>query len=45
MRVALYGAGQVSRNVAAILVHRSGIEVLGPFGREERARSKRARRS
>jgi 2,4-diaminopentanoate dehydrogenase len=36
MRVALYGAGQVSQNVAAILARRSGVETLGPFRREDR---------
>jgi hypothetical protein len=39
VKVALYGAGQVSRNVAAILAHRSGVEVRGPFGRDERVRA------
>jgi 4-hydroxy-tetrahydrodipicolinate reductase len=37
MRVALYGAGQVSQNVAAILTRRTGVETLGPFRREDRA--------
>src|SRR5438094_3753565 len=37
MRVALYGAGQVAHNIAAMLARRSGVEVLGPFGRDERA--------
>ena len=36
LRVAFYGAGQVSRNAAEILRRRPGIEVLGPFGRGER---------
>jgi 4-hydroxy-tetrahydrodipicolinate reductase len=36
IRVAFYGAGQVSTNTAAILRRREGIEVLGPFGRAER---------
>ena len=36
IRVAFYGAGQVSTNTAAILQRRDGIEVLGPFGRSER---------
>ena len=39
MKVALYGAGQVSNNVAAILARRSGVEVLGPYGRDERERA------
>jgi 2,4-diaminopentanoate dehydrogenase len=37
VRVALYGAGQVSNNVAGILARRSGVEVVGPCGRDERA--------
>jgi 4-hydroxy-tetrahydrodipicolinate reductase len=37
LRVALYGAGQVSTNVAAILARREDIDVLGPFGRTQRA--------
>jgi len=36
IRVAFYGAGQVSTNTAAILRRREGIEVLGPFGRAQR---------
>jgi hypothetical protein len=36
MKVALYGAGQVSGNVARILSRRAGVEVLGPFGRDAR---------
>jgi len=36
IRVAFYGAGQVSMNTAAILNRRDGIEVLGPFGRPQR---------
>jgi 4-hydroxy-tetrahydrodipicolinate reductase len=36
LRVAFYGAGQVSTNAAAILSRRAGFEVLGPFGREQR---------
>jgi 4-hydroxy-tetrahydrodipicolinate reductase len=35
LRVAFYGAGQVSANASAIL-RRRGVEVLGPFGRSER---------
>jgi 4-hydroxy-tetrahydrodipicolinate reductase len=35
LRVAFYGAGQVATNAAQIL-RRRGIEVLGPFGRDER---------
>jgi hypothetical protein len=42
MRVALYGAGQVSRNVAAILARRAGVDVLGPFGRDARERALRS---
>jgi 2,4-diaminopentanoate dehydrogenase len=36
LRVSFYGAGQVGTNTAAILRRREGIEVLGPFGRDER---------
>jgi 4-hydroxy-tetrahydrodipicolinate reductase len=36
IRVAFYGAGQVSTNTAAILRRREGIQVLGPFGRAQR---------
>ena len=36
MRVALYGAGQVSRNIARILATRADVEVIGPAGREQR---------
>ena len=36
MRVALYGAGQLATNVAAILSLRPGHEVLGPCGRDRR---------
>jgi hypothetical protein len=36
MRVALYGAGQVSTNVARVLARRPWAEVLGPFGRDRR---------
>ena len=36
LRVAFYGAGQVSTNAAEILRRRDGIEVLGLFGREQR---------
>lgn len=36
MKVALYGAGQVSRNIARILAGRPGVEVIGPSGRERR---------
>jgi 4-hydroxy-tetrahydrodipicolinate reductase len=36
LRVAFYGAGQVSANTSAILRRRAGIEVLGPFGRNDR---------
>ena len=38
LRVAFYGAGQVSTNASAILRRRSDIAVLGPFGRSERDR-------
>jgi 4-hydroxy-tetrahydrodipicolinate reductase len=36
LRVAFYGAGQVSTNASAILRSREGYEVLGPFGRGDR---------
>lgn len=36
IRVAFYGAGQVSTSTAAILRRRDGISVLGPFGRRQR---------
>ena len=36
IRVSFYGAGQVGTNTAAILRRREGIEVLGPFRRDER---------
>lgn len=36
LRVAFYGAGQVSTNTAEILRRRAGIEVLGPYGRDRR---------
>jgi len=36
VRVAFYGAGQVSTNASAILRRRPGVEVLGPYGRAER---------
>ncbi len=36
LRVAFYGAGQVSTNSAEILRRRDGIEVLGVFGRDAR---------
>ena len=36
MRVSLYGAGQVSNNVAKILGARASAEVFGPYGRDER---------
>jgi hypothetical protein len=36
LRVAFYGNGQVSGNAAEILRRRAGVEVLGPFGRDER---------
>jgi 2,4-diaminopentanoate dehydrogenase len=39
MRVSLYGAGQVNGNVARILGRRRGVEVLGPWGRADRARA------
>jgi hypothetical protein len=42
VRVAFYGAGQVSGNAAAILRGRDGIEVLGPFGRGERDQAVRS---
>lgn len=36
IRVAFYGAGQLSANAAAILRRRGDVQVLGPFGRAER---------
>jgi len=42
LRVAFYGAGQVSTNAAAILQRRDGFEVLGPFGRDRRDEALRA---
>ena len=36
LRVAFYGAGQVSTGAAAILRRRQGFDVLGPNGRDER---------
>jgi hypothetical protein len=36
VRVAIYGAGQAGTGVAELLRRRPGIEVLGPFGRDER---------
>jgi 2,4-diaminopentanoate dehydrogenase len=36
LRVAFYGAGQVGTAAAEILGRRPGIEVLGPFGRDQR---------
>ena len=42
LRVSFYGAGQVSTNAAEILRGRPGVEVLGPYGREERDEALRA---
>jgi hypothetical protein len=42
LRVAFYGAGQVSTNAAEILRRRPDVEVLGPFGRDERDRALRS---
>lgn len=39
MRVAIYGAGQAGTAVAELLRRRVGVEVLGPYGREERERA------
>ena len=36
LRVAFYGAGQVSTNASEILRRRPDVEVLGPFGRDRR---------
>lgn len=36
LRVNVYGAGLVGSNVAEALAGREGIEIFGPFGREER---------
>lgn len=37
LRVAFFGAGQVSGNASVILRGRDGYEVLGPFARDDRA--------
>jgi 2,4-diaminopentanoate dehydrogenase len=42
LRVSLYGAGQVARNVADILARRGHVTVHGPFGREQRDEALRA---
>lgn len=42
MKVALYGAGQVAHNVAAILGRRAGIEVIGPCRRTQREQALRS---
>jgi hypothetical protein len=42
MRVTLYGAGQVSRNVARVLAGRDGYEVFGPLGRDRRVEALRS---
>jgi hypothetical protein len=42
LRVAFYGAGQVGSAAATILRRRSGYEVLGPFGREQREQALRS---
>jgi 4-hydroxy-tetrahydrodipicolinate reductase len=42
LRVAFFGAGQVSSNAAAILRGRDGYEVLGPFGRADRTAALRS---
>jgi hypothetical protein len=39
MRVALYGQGQVNRNVARILAGREDYDVIGPLGRDQRERA------
>lgn len=36
MRVSIYGAGQVGTGLARILADRGGVEVLGPYRREDR---------
>lgn len=41
IRVSLYGAGLVGGNVAKVLSTRDGIQVEGPFGRDERDRALR----
>lgn len=42
LRVSLYGAGLVATNVAKVLEDRDGIEVLGPFRRDEREQALRS---
>jgi 2,4-diaminopentanoate dehydrogenase len=42
LRVAFYGAGQVAANTAAILHRRDRVEVLGPFGRDQRGEALRS---
>ena len=42
LRVAFYGAGQVSTNAAEILRRRENMEVLGPFGRAQREEALRS---
>jgi 2,4-diaminopentanoate dehydrogenase len=36
LRVSIYGAGQVGTSLARILSHRSQVDVLGPYGRDQR---------
>lgn len=36
LRVSLYGRGQVATNVAGVLAAREAVDVLGPFGRDQR---------
>jgi 2,4-diaminopentanoate dehydrogenase len=36
VRVSIYGAGQIGRNIAELLSARSNVAVLGPYGRPER---------
>jgi 4-hydroxy-tetrahydrodipicolinate reductase len=39
VKVSIYGAGQAGGGVAALLARRPGVEVLGPFGRDDRERA------
>jgi 2,4-diaminopentanoate dehydrogenase len=42
LRVAFYGGGQVAQNASEILRVRAGVEVVGSFGRSERATALRS---
>jgi 2,4-diaminopentanoate dehydrogenase len=39
VRVSIYGAGQVGTSLARILSERRGVDVLGPYRREDRAKA------